>query len=338
MMSTLINGFGRSSLSMILLMLCCGCMLEQNDYILSDIYIYILHSRFYILCFYILYYTSSVSILVQALELSVVIVVSCVVRRFGAMASAGANKRTMGADPVDAPMARRSRSLLGVGGANTMQPLLPGGGHYWDTMWCFGDLLDDPMMGQLLQPGILKNVRQEFDKHRPMLDVLDGCQSHGRNSTTMKKDPAHVEYAAGVVYDWLFDDGGAVLGFLQVLSLGGLPYSVKFSDKVRRCARGLRSVAIPKVEYQSTMVARLCLLDSVVGSSLVSEACAPTQLDNEDDEDSEHPEEVHNFHVDLLYAQISGDCSDFSTSVADGAVQPLLLAGLPIDDGVGSVQ
>ena len=272
------------------------------------------------------------------MELSVVIVVSCAVRRFGAMVSIGAMKRTMGAEPVGAPMACRSRSLLGVGGANTLQPLLPAGGHYWDTMQCFGDLLEDPMMGRLLQSGILKNVRQEFAKHWPMLDVLDGCKSHGRNSTTMQKDPAHVEYAAGVVYDWLFDDGGAVLGFLQVLSLGGLPYSVKFSDKLRRCARGLSGVAIPKVEYQSMMVARLCLADSVVGSSSVLEDCAPTQIEIDDEADSERPEDVHNFHVDLLYAQISGDYSDFSTSVADGVVQPLLLDGLPIDDGVGSVQ
>ena len=270
--------------------------------------------------------------------MSLVIVVSCVVRRFGAMASGGANKRTMGAEPADVPVARRSRSSLGVGGANTMQPLLPAGGHYWDTMQCFGDLLEDPMMGQLLQPGILRNVRQAFDRHRPMLDVLDGCKHHARNSTTMKKDPAHVEYAAGVVHDWLSDDGDAVLGFLQVLSLGGLPYSVKFSDKVLRCVHGLRSVTMTKVEYQGVMVARLCLTDRVGGSSSVPEECAPTQLDVDDEADSERPEDVHNFHVDLLYAQISGDCSDFSTSVADGAVQPLLLAGLPIDDGVGSVQ
>ncbi len=142
--------------------------------------------------FLYLYFISSVSILVQAVELSVVIVVICVV---WSMASICSMKRTMGAEPDDAPIARRSWSLLGVGGANSMQPLLPAGGDYWYTMQCFGDLLGDPMMDQLLQPGILKNVRQEFDKHRPMLDVLD-C--HGRNSTTMKKDPAHVEYAAGV--------------------------------------------------------------------------------------------------------------------------------------------
>jgi hypothetical protein len=205
-------------------------------------------------------------------------------------------------------------------------------------MQCFGDLLEDPMMGRLLQSGILKNVRQEFAKHWPMLDVLDGCKSHGRNSTTMQKDPAHVEYAAGVVYDWLFDDGGAVLGFLQVLSLGGLPYSVKFSDKVLRCVHGLRSVTMTKVEYQGVMVARLCLTDRVGGSSSVPEDCAPTQLDVDDEADSERPEDVHNFHVELLYAQISDDYSDFSTSVADGVVQPLLLDGLPIDDDVGSVQ
>ena len=257
------------------------------------------------------------------------------------MVSNGSMKRTMGVEPDGAPIARRSWSSLGVGGVNSMQPSLPTGGGYLHTMQCFGDLLGDPMMAQFLQPGVLKSVRQEFDKNRSMLDDLDGdngCKCPGCISTPMTKDPAQVGYAAGVVYDWLFDDGGAVLGFLQVLSLGGLPYSVKFSDKLRRCARGLSGVAIPKVEYQSMMVARLCLADSVVDSSSVLEDCAPTQIEIDDEADSERPEDVHNFHVDLLYAQISGDYSDFSTSVADGVVQPLLLDGLPIDDGVGSVQ
>jgi len=182
-------------------------------------------------------------------------------------------KRTMGVEPDDAPTARRSWSLLGVGGANSMQPLLPAGGDYWYTMQCFGDLLEDPMMDQALQPGILKNVRQEFDKHRPMLDVLD-C--HGRNSTTMKKDPAHVEYAAGVVYDWLSEEGGSVLGFLQVLSIGGLPYSDEFSDNVHRCASGIKAMTMTKVEYQSIMVAWLCFGGRVV-PPLVD--CAPTQIE-----------------------------------------------------------
>jgi hypothetical protein len=312
MMSTLIDGFDRCVFSMLLIMLWFGCMLEQNDYILLDIYVYIQCIFDYTLCFYILYFISSVSILVQAVELSVVIVVICVV---WSMASICSMKRTMGAEPDDAPIARRSWSLLGVGGANSMQPLLPAGGDYWYTMQCFGDLLGDPMMDQLLQPGILKNVRQEFDKHRPMLDVLD-C--HGRNSTTMKKVPAHVEYAAGVVYDWLSEEGGSVLGFLQVLSIGGLPYSDEFSDNVHRCAIGIKAMTMTKVAYQSAMVARLCLAGSVVGSSLVLEDCAPTQIDYEDDgkidyeddESSDHPEDIHNFHVDLFYAQTNDDYSD----------------------------
>ena len=243
------------------------------------------------------------------------------------MVSNGSMKRTMGVEPDGAPIARRSWSLLGVGGANSMQPLLPAGGDYWYTMQCFGDLLGDPMMDQLLQPGILKNVRQEFDKHRPMLDVLD-C--HGRNSTTMKKVPAHVEYAAGVVYDWLSEEGGSVLGFLRVLSIGGPPYSDEFSHNVHRCAIGIKAMTMTKVAYQSAMVARLCLAGSVVGSSLVLEDCAPTQIDYEDDgkidyeddESSEHPQDIHNFHVDLLYAQINDDYSDefARTSVVDGVV------------------
>ena len=234
------------------------------------------------------------------------------------MVSIDSMKRTMGVEPDDAPTARRSWSLLGVGGANSMEPLLPAGGDYWSTMQRFGELIEDPMMDQLLQPGILKNVRQEFDKNRPMLDVLDGCKGQGRNSTTMEKDPARVLYAAGVVYDWLFDDGGALLGFLQFLSLGGSFYSATFSDKVRRCARGLSSVPITKALYQSTMVARLCLLDG--GSSLLLEDSVPIRIDTEDDESSEHPQDIHNFHVDLLYAPITDDYSEACarTSVASG--------------------
>jgi len=234
------------------------------------------------------------------------------------MVSIGSMKRTMGVEPDDAPTARRSWSLLGAGGANSMEPLLPAGGDYWYTMFCFGELLDDPMMDQLLQPGILKTVRQEFDKNRPMLDVLDGGNSRGRIAETMEKDPARVVYAAGVVYDWLFDDGRAVLGFLQFLSLGGV-YSAKFSGNVRRCARGLSSVPITKSLYQSTMVARLCLLGGVFGSSLVPDS-VPIQTDTEDDESSEHPQDIHNFHVDLLYAPINDDYSEACarTSVANG--------------------
>ena len=249
------------------------------------------------------------------------------------MVSNGSMKRTMGVEPDGAPIARRSCSSLGGGGVNSMQPSLPTGGDYRYTMQCFGDLLGDSMMAQFLQPGVLKSVRQEFDKNRSMLDDLDGdngCKCPGCISTPMKKDPAQVEYAAGVVYDWLSDEGGSVLGFLQVLSIGGLPYSDKFSDNVHRCASGIKAMTMTKVAYQSAMVARLCLADSVVGSSLVREDCAPTQIDYEDDgkidyeddESSEHPQDIHNFHVDLLYAQINDDYSDefARTSVVDGVV------------------
>ena len=278
------------------------------------------------------------------------------------MVSNGSMKRTMGVEPDGAPIARRSCSSLGGGGVNSMQPSLPTGGDYRYTMQCFGDLLGDPMMAQFLQPGVLKSVRQEFDKNRSMLDDLDGdngCKCPGCISTPMKKDPAQVEYAAGVVYDWLSDEGGSVLGFLQVLSIHGLPYSDKFSDSVHRCANGIKAMTMTKVAYQIAMVARLCRADSVGGSSLVLEDCAPTEIDYEgdgdgkidieddersehpqdihnfhvdllyaphidtdDDESSEHPQDIHNFHVDLLYAEITDDSSDefARASVVDGVV------------------
>jgi hypothetical protein len=135
----------------------------------------------------------------------------------------------------------------------------------------------------------------------------------------MTKDPAKVEYAAGVVYDWLSDEGGSGF-FLQVLSIHGLPYSDKFSDSVHRCASGIKAMTMTKVAYQIAMVARLCRADSVGGSSLVVDDCAPTeidydgdgdgQIDYEDDESSEHPQDIHNFHVDLLYAEVDNDYSD----------------------------
>ena len=75
-----------------------------------------------------------------------------------------------------------------------------------------------------------------------------------------------------------------------------------------------------EVAYQIAMVARLCRADSVGGSSLVVDDCAPTeidyegdgdgQIDYEDDESSEHPQDIHNFHVDLLYAGVDNDYSD----------------------------
>ena len=62
---------------MLLLMLWFRCMLEQNDYTFIYVYIYIIHiplpSRCHIL------FIASVSTLVQAVELSVVIVVICLV-------------------------------------------------------------------------------------------------------------------------------------------------------------------------------------------------------------------------------------------------------------------
>jgi len=216
------------------------------------------------------------------------------------MVSTGAKKRTMGTDPVDAPVAQGSQPLPGggqpklcrmVGDAETMQTLLPASRHT-ETMHAFGDVLSDPMMDRLVQPDILRNVRLEFDKYRPMLDVLDGCTSAGCDSETMKKDRVQVEHAAGVVYDWLCHDRGAVLGFLQVLSLGGISYSVAFQSKVQRCSDAVAAcgamspqqgpVTITKAQYQSTMVARLCLVDSVVGLySLMLNDCASTRIDDD---------------------------------------------------------
>ena len=177
-----------------------------------------------------------------------------------AMVSLGGVTRAMGVEPDDPSMLRR----------------LPEFRRCAETMRAFGAVLEDPMMERLLQPTILLNMRQQFDKHRPMLDVLDGCKCHGRNSKTMKKEPVQVERAAGVVWEWLSDDGGSVLGFLQVLRNGAIPYSATFSDNVHRCASGIKAMTMTKVEYQSIMVAWLCFGGRVV-PPLVD--CTPTQIE-----------------------------------------------------------
>jgi hypothetical protein len=63
---------------MLLLMLWFGCMLEQNDYTFIYVYIYIIHIPLLSFRCHILF-IASVSTLVQAVELSVVIVVICLV-------------------------------------------------------------------------------------------------------------------------------------------------------------------------------------------------------------------------------------------------------------------
>ena len=161
----------------------------------------------------------------------------------------------MGAEPDDAPASQRYRTSLVVAGC-----------PYVQTMQDFGDVLADPMMRYILQPDILRGVRRAFDKHRPMLDVLDASKFRGRNSRTMIKDRVHVDHAAGVVYDWVSREGGGhevaimLQGFLQALRFGGISPSVRFLEKVRRCS--IYDVSITKSQYRSIMVARLCLADS----------------------------------------------------------------------------
>jgi len=149
----------------------------------------------------------------------------------------------IGVDAADAPMPHRSHPL-------------PDGCRLSETMKAFGVVLDDPMMERLvsrpalgLNPrGILGNLRREFDEHRPMLDVLDGWERREHMHMDL------VKHAAGVVYDWLSDEGPAVLGFLQVLSIGGISYSVNFSDAVDRCASGIEGMTITKAQYQAMVV------------------------------------------------------------------------------------
>ena len=163
----------------------------------------------------------------------------------------------IGVDAADAPMPHRSHPL-------------PDGCRLSETMQAFGAVLDDPMLERFLQSGILVNLRREFDKHRPMLAVLDGWERRGRNSSTTHMDL--VKHAAGVVYDWLSDEGPAVLGFLQFLSLELL--SVNFSEAVERCARGIEGMTITKAQYQAMVVS-----SEYVAADAMLEDGVPTLVD-----------------------------------------------------------
>ena len=185
-----------------------------------------------------------------------------------AMVSLGGVTRAMGVEPDDPSMLRR----------------LPDGGRCAETMRAFGAVLEDPMMERLLQPTILLNMRQQFDKHRPMLDVLDGCKSHGRNSKTMEKEPVQVERAAGVVWQWLSDDGGEFSAFFScclTVPFYSIPFYATFADNVHRCATGIKAMTMTKVEYQSLMVGWLCfggrvvplLADSTLDLSVADRDC-----------------------------------------------------------------
>ena len=56
-----------------------------------------------------------------------------------------------------------------------------------------------------------------------------------------------------------------VLGFLEFLLNGSIPYSIPYSatfaDNVYRCATGIKAMTMTKVEYQSIMVVWLCFAD-----------------------------------------------------------------------------
>ena len=230
--------------------------------------------------------------------LSVVSVIWCVVSCCGAMASTDAMMGSMGTAPVDCPTAPWSLPLPGggharlrrmVGDAATMHSLLPADRRL-EAMQTFGDLLDDDMMGRLLRPSILRDLRLEFDRYRPMLDVLNGYMSTGLDYF-ITKDRDQVARAAGVVYDWVCRDGCAVLGFLDVLSYGlGTSYSAAFLLKVHRFSNAVAAIDPTRLhqdemahlcshcgcryrvdvvcyrsQYISTMVARLCRDARAVG-------------------------------------------------------------------------
>jgi len=140
------------------------------------------------------------------------------------------------------------------------------GSRHAETMENLGGVLADPIMDKLLNADILKKVRDEYDKIKPMLAVLNGGKTSGGNSKSfhtmcqkdLKREQGAVEDAAAAVWTWLSDDTSAIHSFLQVMSWGGMFYVAMCSDKVARCAMDTTCGKITKDEYQKIMVARLC--------------------------------------------------------------------------------
>ena len=145
------------------------------------------------------------------------------------------------------------------------------GSRHAETMLAFSEVLSEPIMDKLLNTEILKKVRAEFDQFKPMLEVLNGGKTSGGNSKSfmtmcaksIKKEQGPVETAADAIYDWLSDETSVVLGFLQIMSWGGIFYAAMCSDKVARCAMDSACGNITKDAYKAMMVARLCGKDGV---------------------------------------------------------------------------
>jgi hypothetical protein len=140
------------------------------------------------------------------------------------------------------------------------------GSRHAETMENLGVVLAEPLMDKLLNADVLKKVREEYAKIKPMLAILNGGKTSGGNSKSfqtmckkdLKKEQPAVEEAAAAVWTWLSDETSLVHGFLQVMSWGGIFYVAMCSDKVARCAMDTTCGKITKEDYQKIMVARLC--------------------------------------------------------------------------------
>jgi len=131
----------------------------------------------------------------------------------------------------------------------------------------WGAILDDPMMQSILQSGILVMLRQEFDKHRPSIAILGRWERLGHISSTA--ETSLVKQAAGIVYDWLSDEGAAALGFLRVLRIGSYSMSSSFSVAVGRFESGMEGMSLgcgfTKAQHQAMVgSSELCVVDAML--------------------------------------------------------------------------
>ena len=144
-----------------------------------------------------------------------------------------------------------------------------------EIMDAWGAILDDPMMQSILQSGILVMLRQEFDKHRPSIAILGRWERLGHISSTA--ETSLVKQAAGIVYDWLSDEGAAALGFLRLLRIGQAPWSfcgsalstLSFSDAVGRFESGMEGMSLgcgfTKAHHQAMVgSSELCVVDAML--------------------------------------------------------------------------
>jgi hypothetical protein len=143
----------------------------------------------------------------------------------------------------------------------------------------------------------------------------------------MQKDMVQVEHAAGIVYDWLCYDSGAVLGYLQVRVLSDGAAAI---DPMRMHPG---AATITKSRDKSTTVARRFLGELVVGLYYRMLRCASVQTDDDSSDGEFGPASVvdgfmppqsafgRRYDTFACYRQLHADASHAHSVVFEPSVQ-----------------